>query len=1064
MRRILIALAAAAGLLPAPAFALGVGELTLESGLNEPFEARIALLSITREEIDSLNIGLADNAAFRRAGIDRPFVLGSLRFELVETETGADYIRVSSSDAIREPFLNFLVEISWSKGRLYREYTVLLDPPLYDSRAAPAYARSAAAPVSTAAPAVEALPAESGEAEYAPAPSFTGSEYGPTEASDTLWSIAGRTRPDAGVTVQQMMLALLRANPEAFISGNVNGLRRGQILEIPDREEIDAIAPDQALAEVKSQYALWDDIRGTITSAPRERPETTPAAAGPAAEADGPAPVAVEDTTELRLVAAADTGAGTDQGSGGGGAEAGQLRDRLALANEQVTAASQENAELKDKLAESDAIIADLKRLISLKDDELAALQQQMAADAAAAPATPVPADMPAEEPPADEKTDMEAAPAAVPPETDAVPPAEAPVPEEPGAAPEAPPPATQEPAAEKPAEGKPVAEQKPAKPAPAPAKPEPTLVDQALEFVTGNLLIIGAAVGAIILLIAGIAAVGRFRSRMEASAASAPVEEFPDFTLDEGEAEPSAGSEDVTGVREPSERAGAAPAAGHAEKEDATVFALPPESKAKPAAGAKAAPAEPAPPAVSSEEALDAFHHEVNVFMAYEDWDQAEQFVRDAIAREPKNLDFHAKLLEVFFTSGNRRKYEAAAKVLHDVVDGAGPYWDNAVVMWNEMSPNRALFTAGGEEEEGPAATATGGGLLDLTAAASRGDAGLDFDLGEATAEPAAKPAASADEPVLDITGAEGAASPQPASEEGGELLDVTAAVGLEAEEAGLELEAAAPEEGVLDLTGGSEQPAGDLLDVSGTGSDLLDVTAQTDVGAQEISDEDLLDVTSTAASARDAAEEAAPAPAEESAGEHTLDFNLEDVPLPAAPAEDSDEPPAGGDNVIEFESSGGGLELASEDDSGGPSMDETSLGGGLELDMGATIADDDAGGLELDLTIDDVPAAEEKAADEIDMDGTVEIPKLELVDEDEDEDEDEDGEDHTVFVPRSGDAQEQSVEDKMASQLDLAKAYVEMGTKESRETAKGILNQVLADGTEQQKRKAQDLIRSLS
>jgi pilus assembly protein FimV len=1058
MKRILIALAAAAGLLPASAFALGVGELTLESGLNEPFEARIALLSITREEIDSLNVGLADNEAFRRAGVDRPFVLSNLRFELVETEAGADYIRVSSADAIREPFLNFLVEISWSKGRLYREYTVLLDPPLYDTRAAPTYARRATAPAPAMAPVVEALPADAdvGDADYAPAPAFTGSEYGPTEASDTLWSIAGRTRPDAGVTVQQMMLALLRANPDAFISGNVNGLRRGQILKVPDREEINAVAPDQALAEVKSQYALWDDIRGTIANAPRERPETTPATA-PAVEA-APAPVAVEDTTELRLVAAADTGAGADQGGGGGGAETGQLRERLALANEQVAATAQENTELKDKLAESDAIIADLKRLIALKDDELAALQQQMAADAAAVPATPAPAEAPAAEQPAEEETDAETVPAAVPPEADAEPPAEAPAPEESGAAAPESPPATQEPAAEKPAEEKPAAQQKPA---PVPAKPEPTLVDQVLEFVTGNLLIIGAAVGAIVLLIAGIAAVGRFRSRMEASAASAPVEEFPDFTLDEGEAEPASGSEDVTGVREQPERSAASPAAAPAEKEDATVFALPPEAKPKAAPAAKAA--EPAPAAASSEEALDAFHHEVNVFMAYEDWDQAEHFVRDAIGREPNNLDFHAKLLEVFFTSGNRRKYEAAAKALHDVVGGTGPYWDNAVVMWNEMSPNRALFAAGGEEEEGPASTATGGGLLDLTAAASRGDAGLDFDLGEATAEPSAKPAASEDEPVLDITGAEGAASPQPAAEDGGELLDVTAAVGLEADDAALELEPAAPEEGVLDLTGGSEQPASDLLDVSGSGTDLLDVTAQTDVGAQEISDEDLLDVTSTAASARDAAEEAAPPPAEESAGEHTLDFNLEDVSVPAAPAEEPAEPSEGADNIIEFESSGGGLELATEDDSGGDSMDETSLGGGLELDMGATIAEE-SGGLELDLTIDDAPAAEEKASDDIDMDGTVEIPKLELVDEDEDGDDDEDGEDHTVFVPRSGDAQEQSVEDKMASQLDLAKAYVEMGTKESRETAKGILNQVLADGTEQQKRKAQDLIRSIS
>ena len=206
MKRILLSCVAAAGFLPAPAFALGIGQLTLESGLNEPFDARIALLSATREELDTLNVGLADSEAFRRAGVDRPFVLSNLRFEVVESESGADYIRVTSHDSIREPFLNFLVELSWANGRLYREYTVLLDPPVYAAGAAPARARAPAAPAS-AAPAMTEIPAapvvEAG-AEYAAAPAaLTGSEYGPTESSDTLWSIAGRTRPDETVTLRK---------------------------------------------------------------------------------------------------------------------------------------------------------------------------------------------------------------------------------------------------------------------------------------------------------------------------------------------------------------------------------------------------------------------------------------------------------------------------------------------------------------------------------------------------------------------------------------------------------------------------------------------------------------------------------------------------------------------------------------------------------------------------------------------------------------------------------------------------------------------------------------------
>ncbi|MEQ8939132.1 MAG: hypothetical protein RLT30_10595, partial [Gammaproteobacteria bacterium] len=120
-------------LFPGVAAALGLGNLDLESALNEPFSGKIQLLSASVDELDSLNVALADAEAFDRANIDRPFILSELRFKLIRSETGADYIKVSSEQPIREPFLNFLVEVSWANGRLYREYTVLLDPPMYDA-------------------------------------------------------------------------------------------------------------------------------------------------------------------------------------------------------------------------------------------------------------------------------------------------------------------------------------------------------------------------------------------------------------------------------------------------------------------------------------------------------------------------------------------------------------------------------------------------------------------------------------------------------------------------------------------------------------------------------------------------------------------------------------------------------------------------------------------------------------------------------------------------------------------------------------------------------------------
>ena len=118
-------------LLPGLASALGLGRLDLQSALNEPFNARIELVSATVDELDSLNVSLADESAFQRAGIPYTRVLSELRFSVKETEAGPDYIQIYTNDPVREPYLDFLIEISWSKGRLYREYTALLDPPIY---------------------------------------------------------------------------------------------------------------------------------------------------------------------------------------------------------------------------------------------------------------------------------------------------------------------------------------------------------------------------------------------------------------------------------------------------------------------------------------------------------------------------------------------------------------------------------------------------------------------------------------------------------------------------------------------------------------------------------------------------------------------------------------------------------------------------------------------------------------------------------------------------------------------------------------------------------------------
>ena len=208
---------------PVLANALGLGKLELQSALNEPFNARIELISATVDELDSLNVILADETAFQRAGIPFTRALTDLRFSIKETETGSDYILIYSNDPIREPFLNFLIEVSWSKGRLFREYTALLDPPIYADLATrkKLTQRSPAAATTTGTVIREiednrvvynpeykkTTPAVGGgRIPAARTIDYTGGDYGPVVTGDTLWSIASAMRADTSVSVQQMML------------------------------------------------------------------------------------------------------------------------------------------------------------------------------------------------------------------------------------------------------------------------------------------------------------------------------------------------------------------------------------------------------------------------------------------------------------------------------------------------------------------------------------------------------------------------------------------------------------------------------------------------------------------------------------------------------------------------------------------------------------------------------------------------------------------------------------------------------------------------------------------
>lgn len=302
-------------LAPALAHALSTGAIEGRSYLNQPLEARIPLTSATADELRSLRVGLAPSDVYQRAGIDLGAEQASLQFRVVR-DAATPYILVTSRDSIRDPFLTFLVEIRWGEGRLVREFTLLLDPP---TLMAPAEIPETRQPVVQEPQAAEAQPeitepSQAPETPQAtgrqPPPQPTASEIGQSargsepdrllvRRGDTLWAIAGRNRPDASVSMNQMMLAIYQRNPEAF-RGNINRLKAGAILRMPDTDEIRAISRAAAFAEVRRQNEEWRAGRGTrLAKAPAAQTLTAPKPVAPAEMAPKAAPVPVRPRLEL---------------------------------------------------------------------------------------------------------------------------------------------------------------------------------------------------------------------------------------------------------------------------------------------------------------------------------------------------------------------------------------------------------------------------------------------------------------------------------------------------------------------------------------------------------------------------------------------------------------------------------------------------------------------------------------------------------------------------------------------------------------------------------------------
>ncbi|HEY0962862.1 MAG TPA: FimV/HubP family polar landmark protein, partial [Pseudomonadales bacterium] len=341
-----IALACAASLSPA-SFALELGDVTLSSTLNEPLSASISLESLDGLAAADINVTLGDEAMYEQAGIERDPVLDDIRFS-VEVDSASDgRIIVTSTSGVSEPFLNLIVNVTEPDGTAtQKEYTLLLELP---TNTAVPQSPATEAPQTAAAPAAVA----GGNAQ-----SYT---VGP---GDTLWEIAQGTRPDSSVSVQQMMLAIQRANPEAFLNGNINNLLNGRVLRIPSQQDIAVIDRDAAIAQVSQQ--------------------NTGLGGQPLAAGNGGAPAGGADTRDQLRVLSGDA---ADAAAGGGddfAATIAALENELMISEESLDRARIENLELNNRLAALQEQIDLLENIIAMEDDRIATLQAELVQQAEA--------------------------------------------------------------------------------------------------------------------------------------------------------------------------------------------------------------------------------------------------------------------------------------------------------------------------------------------------------------------------------------------------------------------------------------------------------------------------------------------------------------------------------------------------------------------------------------------------------------------------------------------------------------------------------------------------------
>ncbi|WP_338050795.1 FimV/HubP family polar landmark protein [Ramlibacter algicola] len=703
---------ATAALLSVPSFdaqALALGRVTVQSALGEPLRADIDLPEISADEVATLRAAIANPETFKSQGLEFSPALSDVVVTLEKRRDGGYFLRLTGRKPVNEPFLDVVLETNWASGRIRRDFTMLFDPPALrqgqgttTAQATPlppqASAQPSAVPPRSAASGRDqraagtpASPAKPSTAAAPAAPAGEGKQV-TVQSGDTAAKIAVANKP-ASVSLDQMLVAMLRSNPDAFVNGNVNRLRAGAVLNMPTQEQAGLVEASEARQSLVAQSRDFNEFRRKVA-------EAVPAApvAGPDRETRGKLQAQVEEKKPAATAPDKLTlSKGAVQAKGG---EDKIARDRAA--QDQATRIAELNrnlSELKGLTGNSSAPAAGTAAAASSAKPGTPAVAlgtpagTQAAASAPAAKAASAPAAAPATTP---------AVTASAPAATTASAPSTATTAASTASAPAATTAASAPAAAVAPATPDTAPAAKPAaaarKPA-VPPKPEPTLLDQALDEP-----LVPAALGGLLALLLGFGA-WKLRQRRQATQVDSSFLESrlqPDSffgasggqRIDTAEGTPTGGS---SMVYSPSQL----DAAGDVD----------------PVA-------------------------EADVYLAYGRDLQAEEILKEAVRINPQRAAIHVKLLEIYAKRRDTKAFEQVAAEAHTLTHGEGPEWARICELGQELDPSNPMYQPGGQPVPGGVAQAVAPAVA---AAAGAQTAYLSTGKFEASPEPTAAPAAAA-------------------------------------------------------------------------------------------------------------------------------------------------------------------------------------------------------------------------------------------------------------------------------------------------------------------------------